>query len=285
MPFKYNMDSLSEPCTPPNRAVQPPAASPASRDAKRAAIQKVVEERRKQMAAERQMQVTVEARSLLQSSRNQNDGDANPDILDSFTEVFPEPSLSPSQQKALDHHQTRMLQGRVIHSAQHSKFQWGASLRDLSSPPTMENAGNVEHRDRIEQRTKWQESGESIEEQSRKSPLSRHFEDVVGSVRDKWLLSPQNTPPSAMSRTKNSERAALVGKQCDQSEGNISRQLDFDSENFSFESSPLKIYSPGPFAAVRDLLVLAQSLDRMPFSSRAMIAHHVGFTIRNATQL
>jgi len=281
------MDSLSEHCTPPNQAVQPPAASPASRDAKRAAIQKVVDERRKQLAAERQMQVTIEARSLLHSSsRNQNDGDTNPDMLDSLAataEVFPEPKLSPSQQKALDQHQTRMQQGRVIHRAQHSKFEWGASLRDLSSPPTLKNAGNGENCD-----AKLQGSGENIDEQSRKSPLSRHFEDVIGSVHDKWLLSPQTGPPSRMSSTKNSERAALVGKQCNQSEvteGNISRQLDFDSENISFESSPLKSYSPGPFAAVRDLLVLAQSLNRMPFSSRAMIAHHVGFTIRNATQL
>jgi hypothetical protein len=120
----------------------------------------------------------------------------------------------------------------------------------------------------------------SVQDEKRKSPLSLHFEDVVDSFRDKWLRSSQIGTPLGRSF-----KPPALFNQAMQQDSSSSRQLDFDSENISFEISPLKFDSPGPFLIVNDLLQLALSLDRMPFSCRATIAHHVCFPELKSTML
>jgi hypothetical protein len=285
-------------------AVEHCAASPLSREAKRAAIQKVVDERRRMIAAERlqlntadsplspSQPVTPERQSAphqnrLISAAQENSIHSNSPKADwqsactadspaFLAEVFPEPNLSPSQQRALDHHQHRLLRARVSQGLRNEEknMEWHASLRKIVL--------QLQH----------QEEKLGAKDELRKSPLSQNFEKVIRSVTTMASVAPSSYPEffdSSLDRSTTecfTSPSSTTGVptprgQTDQSlnwadgvspafknSRSANRQLDFDSEFLSFEVSPLQCLKLGRLTAVGGLL-------QHPPCKSGIIAQHV----------
>ena len=317
-----NMDATHE------QTVEQAGASPAdvARAAKRAAIQKQVDERRRQMAEEKLKDAagtplaSVHVDSLLSPSPTVTphvDDAANrhplftgesesvadrgnafssqlsatsSDEQSSLVDVFPAPRLSPSQQKALHRHQIRLLRGRANRDQwnEEEMLEWHKSLRNASSQLSMA-ATNIPAKNSEQQQSAQQETRST-------SPLSKHFEDVIGSVRDRLFRGNELSRDASVSpigqprvKTPASHSSALTPGRAKTSPiarkqgGNTSRQLDFDSTGISFESSPLKMKTRDPFTTVYDLLLMSQSSEILTsgFSGRMMIAQHVSLPLRS----
>jgi hypothetical protein len=271
-------------------AVDHSAASPSSREAKRAAIQKVVDERRRMIAAERLQLNTVESplspshsvtperqsaphqiRTISTAQVSSIHSNAPKAAWPSacaaeapacLAEVFPEPSLSPSQQRALDHHQHRLLRARVSQGLRNEEknMEWHASLRKIVL--------QLQH----------QEEKLGATDKLQKSPLSQNFDKVIRSVTTMTSVAPSSCTEffdsaldrsttqcfnSPFSTTGVPTPGGLTEESLNRTNGvspafknsrSASRQLDFDSELFSFEVSPLKCLKPGRITAVGGLL-------------------------------
>ena len=267
-------------------AVEHCAASPLSREAKRAAIQKVVDERRRMIAAERLQLNTADSPQSppppeRQSAPHQNrhistaqvnSNHSNPqnaawqsactaDAPACLAEVFPEPKLSPSQQRALDHHQRRLLRARVSQGLRNEEknMEWHASLRKIVL--------QLQHQE------------EKIgKDELRKSPLSQNFEKVIRSVTTLASVAPSSCTKFFDSVLDRSTTKCFTSPfsttsvptprgQTDQSlnwtdgvspayinSRSANRQLNFDSEFLSFDVSPLKCLKQGRLTAIGGLL-------------------------------
>jgi hypothetical protein len=169
-----------------------------------------------------------------------------------------------------------MLRAHSADSARKVQLDWRSSLRGASWRNANENTEDSKngHNFGDGERILQPETNTVIDDENRKSPMSQTFHDFVGSFRDKWLL-PQNCTFRMQALASESEKLSMREKESSRFEGSFSRQLDFDSENISFETSPLKIDTASQFNVVSDLLKHAKSLDMIPFSSRAMVAHQV----------
>jgi hypothetical protein len=260
---------------------EPGVSTPMSRAQKRAAIQKSVDERRRQIAEEKRQLIPVN--SLLTPSAAAPLPDAQKDHRDCFSlfstdltenssalnvtldsncdalcEVFPTPKLSPSQQRALDRHQLRQLRARLSQNLK-KEAQEPTSLRELSAQLQQQQKKLEEHGD----------------EDVRKSPLSQDFDAIIrcvtantsaaciarGLSRDSALdksthssfTDPFSSPFShSRFRTPTSIHGSKSSTRPSSAKRSSSRQLDFDSQCISFDASPLKVF--GPLADIGDLL-------------------------------
>jgi len=312
------------------RTAESSGASPAdaalARSVKRAAIQKQVDERRRQMAEEKlkgtqltflnanfqhddllspsailspdrddaastpqsftTQSVGVSERAGAQFAAASSDGQASQNIV----EVFPAPRLSPSQKRALDRHQLRLLRGRANRDLwnEEEMLEWHKSLRNLSSQVSMDVTNDPTQKfEQPRHQQQLQHQSDQHANQQKTSPLSKNFEEVIGSVRNRLFRGQElgrdasvspighlmvQTParPSSLNRSPGVDASPLARRHA----GNTSRQLDFDSTAISFESSPLRMRNQDPFAAVYDWLLLSQSPDFLA-CSRMMIYQHV----------
>ncbi len=317
----FNMDSGSECYVHNSITAESSSATPMSREEKRAAIKQVVDERRRQISVAMQQPypadvlVTPTAAPPRDAPNeykyfsppiggSANTSVSNPDMELSSgaqacrVDVFPSPRLSPSQQKAWDQHQNRQLRARVNHSLKKDErsLEWHLSLREVSS----------------QIQNQQQKLEETCHEDVRKSPLSMNFDAVIKSIStiapaasfatiqsvksDALFLkklskaytentmdspfggsrfcTPTNRMDGSLNRTKNSSLPSKSGR-------SSSRQLDFGSQNISFEASPLNV--EGPFAAVGKFLkhahcnrmILSQKVSHFFLRLMLNMTHHL----------
>jgi hypothetical protein len=187
-----------------------------------------------------------------------------------YSDAFPSPKLSPSQQQALIRHQVRLLDARAHHDQE--QFDWKASLRDISPTGWKESRKSHGAGLRLDQQSR----GDSTLADSRKSPLSQHVDEIIGAMQTKWTsrgdaVSKRSLSPSGawyQSPPAREAGNANLTSLANESGINSSRVLDFDTEIISFDASPLK--------RSVDAAVSANVPEHLP-SSHFAAAQHVCF--------